>query len=176
MEFHGALCWDQCFFILYTIPLSTIIHSFDINHHLYADDTQIVMSLSVSNVKESLEKLQHCVITVSTWMTGSKLKLNPSKTDFFLTGTKLQREKILNIFPCPILGRDTSSSASAKNLGVVFNNSPDFLKDISQKKTYTVYPKHVGHASIVSVICVHFENDSPWIYPSKLQWHWSVAS
>ena len=127
-------------FILYTLSLSTIIYSFDINHLLYADDTQIFISLSISNVKESLEKLQHCVITVSAWMTGSKLKLNPSKTDFLLIGIKLQREKILNIFPCLILGQDTSPSASAKNLGVVFDSSLDFLKDISQKKTYTVYP------------------------------------
>ena len=57
------------------------------------------MSLSVSNAKESLEKLQYCVMVVSAWMTGpSKLKLNPSKTDFLLFGTKLQREKILDNF------------------------------------------------------------------------------
>ena len=41
-------------FILGTTPLSTIIPSFDINHHLYADDTHIYMILSVSNAKESL--------------------------------------------------------------------------------------------------------------------------
>ena len=61
----------------------------------YADDTQMYMSLSVSNAKESLEKLQHCLMGVSAWMTGSKLKLNPSKTEFLLIGTKLQREKNL---------------------------------------------------------------------------------
>ena len=83
-------------YILYTTPLSTIIPSFDINHPLNADDTQIYMSLSVSNAKESLEKLQHCLMAVSAWMTGAKMKLNPSKTDFLLIGTKLQREKFLN--------------------------------------------------------------------------------
>ena len=56
---------------------------FDINHHLYADDTQIYMSRSVSNAKESLEKLQHCLMGVSAWMTGSKLKPNPSKNSYW---------------------------------------------------------------------------------------------
>ena len=82
-------------FTLYTTPLGAIISGFDINHHLHVDDTQMYMSLSVSNAKESLEKLQQCLMGVSAWMTGSKLKLNPSRTEFLLIGTKLLREKIL---------------------------------------------------------------------------------
>ena len=77
-------------FTLYTTPLSAIIHysyySFDINHHLYANDTQIYMSLSVSNAKESLEKLQHYLLGVSALMTGSKLKLILARQNFFLLG------------------------------------------------------------------------------------------
>ena len=113
------------FFTLYTTPLSgAIISSFDISHHIYADDTQIYMSLSVSNAKESLAKLQHCLMGVSAWMIGSKL--NPSKTEFLLIGTELQREKILNYFPCLLLGQDTNPSTPAKKIGVVLK--PEFLK------------------------------------------------
>ena len=91
-----ALCLAQCVLpYIDTTPLSAIISRFDINHHLYADETQIYMSLAVSNAKESLEKLQHFLLGVPAWMTGSKLKLNPSKTEFLLIETKLQREKIL---------------------------------------------------------------------------------
>ena len=129
--FQNRLCF-LLFFTFYTTPLSTIVPSFDMNHHLYADDTQIYMSLSVSNAKESLEKLQHCLMGVSAWMTRSKLKLNPSKTEFLLIGTKLQREKFLNNFPCLLLGHDTNPSTSAKNLGVLFDSSLNFRKHISQ--------------------------------------------
>ena len=100
-------------FTLYTTPLIAIISNFDINHHLYADDTQIYMSLSVSNAKESLEKLQHCLTGVSAWMTGSKLKI-------LLIGTKLQREKFLNNFSCLLLGPDTNPSTSAKKSRCTF--------------------------------------------------------
>ena len=90
------------------------------------------MSLSVLNAKESLEKLQHCLLGVSSWMTGFKLKLNPSKTKFLLIGTKLQREKFLNNFPCLLLGQDTNPSTSVKNLGVLFDSSLNFRKHISK--------------------------------------------
>ena len=69
---------------------------------------------------------------LSAWMTGSKLKLNPSKTEFLLIGTRLQREKFLNNFPCLLLGQDTNPSTSAKNLGVLFDSSLNFWKHISQ--------------------------------------------
>ena len=118
-------------FTLYTSPLSAIISSFDINHHLYADDTQMYMSLSVSNAEESLEKLQQCLMGVSAWI-GSKMKLNPSKTEFLLIETKLLREKFLHNFPCLFLGQDINPSASANNLGVLVDSSLNFRTHISQ--------------------------------------------
>ena len=74
-------------FTLYTTPLSAIISSLDINHHLMG---------------------------VSAWMTGSKLKFNPSKTEFFLIWEQTSTRKKMNNFPCLFLGQDTNPSTSAK--------------------------------------------------------------
>ena len=127
-------------FTLYTTQLSAIISSFDINHHLYADDTEIYMSLFASNATESLEKLQHCLMSVSAWMTVSKLKINPSKTEFLLIRTNLQREKFLNNFTCLTLDQDTNPTTSAKHLGVLFDSSLNVRKHISQTGMLLSYP------------------------------------
>ena len=56
-------------FIMYTSPLSTLISSLSLNHHLYVDDTQIFFSFYApdfpSNITFLLNALQH----ISSWMT-----------------------------------------------------------------------------------------------------------
>ena len=78
-------------FTLYTTPLSIVISRHYICHHLYADDTQIYLSLSKTDPEMSLA--QQCLQDVSDWMIPSQLKLNPDKTEFILIGTKSQRDK-----------------------------------------------------------------------------------
>ena len=80
-------------FTLYTTPLSYVIQRHNVKHHLYADDTQIYLSLSLKNPDISLEILTKCLQDVSSWMSSRKLKLNPDKTEFLLIGSKVQREK-----------------------------------------------------------------------------------
>ena len=134
-------------FTLNTTPLSAIISSFDINHNLYAHDTQIQMSLSVSNAKESLEKLQHCLMGVSAWMTGSKLQLNPSSLGpnfsenlFCITShTQFLVKKQIHLHQPKILVWYSTVAGISDN----------------------TYPKHVGHASFISVTCVECEQVCP---------------
>ena len=107
-------------FTLYTAPLSHVTAEHDVEHHLYADDTQIYISLSGSEALESLTDLKPCVTDVFTWMTNSKLKLNPSKTEFIIIGSKQQREKFKDLFPILLLDHDTLPKAFVGNFGFIF--------------------------------------------------------
>ena len=91
-------------FILYSTPLSQIITKFeDLQHHLYADDTEIFTSFNTSNHSNKIKSLQKSLTSVQDWMFTNKLKLNPDKTEFMLIGNKCHHNKFDSKFPVDIL-------------------------------------------------------------------------
>ena len=69
-------------FTLHTTPLSNIVSSFNVTHHLYADDTQIYLALHHRNFDSSFAELTVCLTCVQKWMDDVKQKLNQEKTEF----------------------------------------------------------------------------------------------
>ena len=65
-------------------------------------------------------------------MTNSKLKLNPSKTEFIIIGSQKQREKFKDLFPILLLDHDTLPKAFVRNLGLIFDCDFNFKRQISQ--------------------------------------------
>ena len=61
---------------MYTTPLSTLISSCSLNHHLYADDTQLFLSFLPTHLDSSID--------------------HSSKTEFLLIGLSKQLAKINN--------------------------------------------------------------------------------
>ena len=70
-------------FVMYTTPLSTLVSSLSLNHHLYADDTQLFISFHPSNFHSNISHLQNALQQISSWMTANLLTLSSSKTEFF---------------------------------------------------------------------------------------------
>ncbi|KAK2156545.1 hypothetical protein NP493_1963g00000 [Ridgeia piscesae] len=75
-------------FNIYTTPLSYVIQSHNLDHHLYADDTQIYVFFTTPNTCRYQNQFRDCLQDVSLWMKGSKLKLNAEKTELLALVTQ----------------------------------------------------------------------------------------
>ena len=114
-------------FSIYTSPLSTLIGKHKrIKFHFYADDSQLYVPLSHMNASAAFDKLNRCLQDIKEWMSASKLKLNPDKTEFILFGSKKQRERLNVCFPIDILGNPLHPTKSIRNLGVWFDSDFSF--------------------------------------------------
>ena len=53
-------------FVMYTTPLSTLVSSLSLNQHLYADDTQLFLSLHTSDFHSNISHLQNALQQISS--------------------------------------------------------------------------------------------------------------
>ena len=106
-------------FAMYTTPLCTLVSSFSLNHHLYADDTQLFLSFHPSDFHYNISHLQNALQQISSWMTTiNLLTLNSSKTEFLLIGLKQQLSNIQD--------SSLATTHSARSLGFIFDEHPYF--------------------------------------------------
>ena len=106
-------------FSLYTTSLSLVIgKQKGVKFHCYADDTQVYIHLSQKNSSAAFEKLNKCLDDTKEWMSASKLKFNPDKTEFIVYGSKRQRDKVIAYLSSTILGCPLCPAELVKNLGL----------------------------------------------------------
>jgi hypothetical protein len=118
-------------FSLYTTPLSSILSSTTVSHHLYADDTQLFISFLPAQFSTSVNYLQSSISQVSSWMSANLLSLNPSKTEFLIFGNPVQLAKINN--PSLLINTNTNIKPvpTARNLGIIFDSNLNFNNQVS---------------------------------------------
>ena len=107
----------------YTHPLGSILRSNDVKYHIYADDTQILVSFDPrieGACAEALNKLQSCVEQIKQWMLINKLQLNESKTEFFVAASYQFASRLPDI--ALTLGDvSITPTRTVRNLGVIFD-------------------------------------------------------
>jgi len=83
-------------FVVYTTRFSTLISCCSLNHHLYADDSQLYLSFLLTHFDSSIDHFHNALDQTSSWMTANRFTLNFSKTEFLLIGLSKQLAKINN--------------------------------------------------------------------------------
>ena len=118
-------------FTLHATPLSSLIRSHKLDYHLYADNTQVYISLTTADTYLSLTQLGDCLSDISGWMTNIRLWLNANKTYFSIISTSRQCSKFTHFFLTPILNHSITRSHTVSNLGFTFDTDFNFGKYIS---------------------------------------------
>jgi hypothetical protein len=112
-------------FTMYAQPVADIIRKHGIQFHIYADDIQLYITFNPKIPGDSacaIFKLISCTTEISRWMSHNKLKLNESKTEFFMAASKLHLAMLNDMTIC-IGSEEIHPSPKIRNLGVIFDST-----------------------------------------------------
>lgn len=123
-------------FTMYTSPLVDIVSSHNLHMHLYADDTQIYVAFAPTDSNRAVASMERCLADVENWMAANFLKLNSEKTNLvYIRPTRAQEQEIT----LSIAGTAVQPSSTARNLGVIFNDTCSMkpqVKSVAQSCFY----------------------------------------
>ena len=118
-------------FSAYVSPVSRLIHSFGLLHHIYADD--ITLLLKFDSHLSPLTLVNDCTTALSNWLMFNGLRLNPSKSEVLWTGTRQQVQSAANYEQnLLIAGLPVTTSKSVKITGVTFDSKLSFSDHVSE--------------------------------------------
>ena len=120
---QGSVLGPQ-WFTVYTSPVRDTILKYNLNYHVYADDTQLYITFKSSQepADSCITTLEKCIQEIRSWMRQNFLKLNDEKTEFLLFGSRQQLSKVSLPF-ITIGDSQITPSSQARNLGVILDST-----------------------------------------------------
>ena len=95
-----------------------------INHHLYANDCQLLAHIKINAIMEHRRRLETCVESLRDWCSSRRLQLNPDKTELIWFGsrTNLVQPRQLDVMSlnlCPVAVEPVDS---VRDLSVILDS------------------------------------------------------
>ena len=119
-------------FTNYSSPVVSMIKSFDISVHCYADDTQLYAHfIPGENESEVLARMERCIDKLRKWMHQNKLKLNDKKTEFIIFGTETSLKKVQTAH-IRVGTHIIERVDSVRNIGAIFDEQMRMEKQVGQ--------------------------------------------
>ncbi|HBK72410.1 MAG TPA: hypothetical protein DDZ39_12280 [Flavobacteriaceae bacterium] len=117
-------------FLIYTRSLHKIFEYYEIQYHMYADDTQFYVAFDPENFDGLLDKVKNVMQDIKTWMSKKYLKLNEKKTEIIIYGSKTNLNKI-NKNDFKIDNLDIKLKANIKNIGCILDENLNMSNQIN---------------------------------------------
>lgn len=117
-------------FPTYQSPLSRIFRMHNMMYHLYADDSQVYVCFKPTDGNLAKERLEKCIADVSAWMHDNHLKLNHSKTECIVIGSKHTLQQVQNVSELKVGNATVACANSVKNIGAVFDSQLTMVEQV----------------------------------------------
>ena len=136
---------------IYMLPIGSIMRHHNIDFRIHADDTQLYVSLYLTNPTAALDRINLCISDLRIWMIRYKMKINDSKTEFLIIISSFLKQSF-NYLNIMVGDSYIVSSNSARNLGVIFDKCIKLDYHISSvcKSTYFHLRNIGGIRNIIS--------------------------
>ena len=128
---HGSVL-GPLLFNLYISPIEDIVRDYDFSVLLYADDTQLYISLKSSLKEETKVKLDACLSDIQVWFSVNKLTCNSNKTKFIFFQPQSRSRCPSSSFSISFGGSVLCPVDTALNLGVIWDKHLKMKSHISR--------------------------------------------
>ena len=129
-SFYGPVA-----FLLYASQLFSVMKKHLPQVHVYADDTQLYIAFNPAkdaNQWKAVAEIEICVRDLRAWMLSNKLKINDSKTEFMLLGSKSSLAKV-HVDSIRVGERQVKKVPYVRNLGVWLDENLDMQLHITKQ-------------------------------------------